>query len=808
MVAAVAHSFPNAPHAALTTMASLNMEEPLYARVHKTPRNTPEDRQQNSLEAFYGGKWVANQAAFAIQSAFRAYRLRKQVSMKSAAKAKAAKESDNVLDLLILQAAGLQTFSSITNNAYASSHQTQKRNLNRSMSLRVNKEAASKRLLTKTARDDLDSGPSPPPQPCPALRGHYGEIPKPPQRTVSFLGRPTLPQKLSHQQRPLPPPPPPGPVMAFSTGRIPPKPASAEPHQVVTGNHHLRSYSSPAEAPIRSVVIDIPEDPLPPPPYISPPLPLEEPSSPSPLPPLPPPPELFMDEKPKTSSRPPCDSSSSASSIDSGFRSSYLESPTSWSVVASPTTTPSLMSPEATAATATSPAVQNVVFEPRMHLQSQCESSSVLYGTINKPTTCQVSAAAAPRRNYSSNTLIKKKSVKFNPEGVLMKDNQLHDEVTSKRQYRVGLNLFNQCPELGMEYLLKKEFVNYSPASVGKFLLGRKGFSKSMVGQYLCQIQRPFNLAALHCFVHELDFSGLHLDIALRNLYKEISPPSEAQKVEKVMEVFAKRYIACNQMFAHSFRSADTIFVLSYAIVLLNTDLHSKSLRPGKRMKKEDFVRNLKGADLGADLDSEMLYGIYDRIKANQLKAGVDHVSQVARVEEMITKKDKATLPASSLAADTSRRLVSLCRLTEVPETKKAAKLASKSSSNAEVGKHQRAVFLFNDLLVITKSVSKKEKTIHQFRSTLSLKNLRVNVFSTAQYQFGIQLQDKLTGKVTVTFNARSEEDQQKFVNDMEESIHEMTEMERAKSVLNDNLLNQALDDEGEAEEDAYETLC
>ena len=68
---------------------------------------------------------------------------------------------------------------------------------------------------------------------------------------------------------------------------------------------------------------------------------------------------------------------------------------------------------------------------------------------------------------------------------------------------------------------------------------------------------------------------------------------------------------------------------------------------------------------------------------------------------------------------------------------------------------------------------------------------------------FGIQLQDKISGKVMTTFNARSVDDQQKFVNDLEESIQEMTEMERAKIQMN-NLLNQAID----GGDDAYETLC
>ena len=49
-----------------------------------------------------------------------------------------------------------------------------------------------------------------------------------------------------------------------------------------------------------------------------------------------------------------------------------------------------------------------------------------------------------------------------------------------------------------------------------------------------------------------------------------------------------------------------------------------------RRMKRDDFVRNLRGIDAGADLDEEMLHGIYDRLKANEFRPGSDHVSQVS----------------------------------------------------------------------------------------------------------------------------------------------------------------------------------
>ena len=99
----------------------------------------------------------------------------------------------------------------------------------------------------------------------------------------------------------------------------------------------------------------------------------------------------------------------------------------------------------------------------------------------------------------------------------------------------------------------------------------------------------------------------------------------------------------------------------------------------------------------------------------------------------------------------------------------------------------------------------KKTAVQYQYRFFLELRDLRINVFSTNQFPFGVQLQDKLTGKIAGTFNSRSQADQQRFVNDLEESIAEMTEMEHAKSILNDdNSRNQMLQDE----DNAYETLC
>ena len=79
--------------------------------------------------------------------------------------------------------------------------------------------------------------------------------------------------------------------------------------------------------------------------------------------------------------------------------------------------------------------------------------------------------------------------------------------------------------------------------------------------------------------------------------------PGEAQKIERLMEVFSHRYCVCNPDLTAKLNSADSIFILAFAIILLNTDLHTPNLKPEKRMKPEDFVRNLRGIDDGCDID-------------------------------------------------------------------------------------------------------------------------------------------------------------------------------------------------------------
>ncbi|ERE65085.1 IQ motif and SEC7 domain-containing protein 1 [Cricetulus griseus] len=341
-----------------------------------------------------------------------------------------------------------------------------------------------------------------------------------------------------------------------------------------------------------------------------------------------------------------------------------------------------------------------------------------------------------------------------------------NNDVVQRRHYRIGLNLFNKKPEKGIQYLIERGFLSDTPVGVAHFILERKGLSRQMIGEFLGNRQKQFNRDVLDCVVDEMDFSSMDLDDALRKFQSHIRVQGEAQKVERLIEAFSQRYCVCNPGVVRQFRNPDTIFILAFAIILLNTDMYSPSVKAERKMKLDDFIKNLRGVDNGEDIPRDLLVGIYQRIQGRELRTNDDHVSQVQAVERMIVgKKPVLSLP--------HRRLVCCCQLYEVPDPNRPQRL----------GLHQREVFLFNDLLVVTKIFQKKKILVtYSFRQSFPLVEMHMQLFQNSYYQFGIKLLSAVPGgerKVLIIFNAPSLQDRLRFTSDLRESIAEVQEMEK-----------------------------
>uniref|UniRef100_A0A8B9K695 IQ motif and Sec7 domain ArfGEF 3a n=1 Tax=Astyanax mexicanus TaxID=7994 RepID=A0A8B9K695_ASTMX len=335
----------------------------------------------------------------------------------------------------------------------------------------------------------------------------------------------------------------------------------------------------------------------------------------------------------------------------------------------------------------------------------------------------------------------------------------LSTDVMRKRLYRIGLNLFNVNPDKGLQFLISRGFIPDTPIGVAHFLLQRKGLSRQMIGEFLGNSKKPFNREYICCL------NPFHLSLCSSCLLDLIH---------------SQRYCMCNPDVVQQFHNPDTIFILAFAIILLNTDMYSPNIKPDRKMMLEDFIRNLRGVDDGADIPRDMVVGIYERIQLRELRSNEDHVTYVTKVEQSIVgMKTKLTSLLlffnPQVLSVPHRRLVCCSRLFEVTDINKAQKQAA----------HQREVFLFNDLIVILKLCPKKKSSAaYTFCKAMGLLGMGFHLFENEYYPHAITIVSPISGsdkKQVLNFCTQSSEELLKFVEDLKESIAEVTEMEQIR---------------------------
>ncbi|WBW70664.1 Arf GEF [Schizosaccharomyces osmophilus] len=183
-----------------------------------------------------------------------------------------------------------------------------------------------------------------------------------------------------------------------------------------------------------------------------------------------------------------------------------------------------------------------------------------------------------------------------------------------KKLLQEGIQKFNYKPKQGMRFLLSRHLIESDSASnIASFLLDTEGLNKAAVGEYLGEGNEE-NVAIMHAFVDKMSFKDVGFVNALRSFLQKFRLPGEAQKIDRFMLKFAERYVDDN---LGTFRNADTAYVLAYSIIMLNTDQHSPQVK--QRMTCQDFIRNNRGVDDGANLSDEFLVDVYDDIQKNEI---------------------------------------------------------------------------------------------------------------------------------------------------------------------------------------------
>lgn len=192
---------------------------------------------------------------------------------------------------------------------------------------------------------------------------------------------------------------------------------------------------------------------------------------------------------------------------------------------------------------------------------------------------------------------------------------QFESQKQRKKAFLEGVRQFNQKAKKGLKYFLANGFLSSEePREIATFLLHTDGLDKQVIGEYLGEGDEH-NIAIMHAFVDELEFSNTDFVDAMRVFLQSFRLPGEAQKIDRFMLKFAERYVLGNPLV---FSNADAAYVLAYSVIMLNTDLHSPQIK--NRMTFENFVINNGGIDDGKDLPREFLEKIYNEILENEIK--------------------------------------------------------------------------------------------------------------------------------------------------------------------------------------------
>ncbi|KAG8002940.1 Brefeldin A-inhibited guanine nucleotide-exchange protein 2 [Nibea albiflora] len=230
-----------------------------------------------------------------------------------------------------------------------------------------------------------------------------------------------------------------------------------------------------------------------------------------------------------------------------------------------------------------------------------------------------------------------------------------------------GIELFNKKPKRGIQYLQDQGMLGSTVEDISQFLHQEDRLDTTQVGEYLGE-NIKFNKEVMYCYVDQLDFCGRDFVSALRAFLEGFRLPGEAQKIDRLMEKFAARYLECNQG-QTLFASADTAYVLAYSIIMLTTDLHSPQVK--NKMTKEQYIKMNRGINDSKDLPEEYLSSIYDEIAGKKIAM---KESREFSITPKSTKQSEYLSPftRAGVASEKQRRLLYNMEMEQMAKTAKA----------------------------------------------------------------------------------------------------------------------------------------
>ena len=181
-----------------------------------------------------------------------------------------------------------------------------------------------------------------------------------------------------------------------------------------------------------------------------------------------------------------------------------------------------------------------------------------------------------------------------------------------KFQLEEAAKEFNLKPKRGINYLKKHQYINSSTIeqeaiSISDFLRNNPNLNKQKIGEFLGE-KNDLSLKTLKYFAESFNFKGMKIVSAIRFFLSAFQLPGEGQKIDRILQNFSAKYYNDNN---NIFESADATFYLTYAIMILQTELHNPNIK--EKMTLESFTKFVNDQN-NKPLDNETLKDIYNDI--------------------------------------------------------------------------------------------------------------------------------------------------------------------------------------------------
>ncbi|CAB4252760.1 similar to Saccharomyces cerevisiae YEL022W GEA2 Guanine nucleotide exchange factor for ADP ribosylation factors (ARFs) [Maudiozyma barnettii] len=234
-------------------------------------------------------------------------------------------------------------------------------------------------------------------------------------------------------------------------------------------------------------------------------------------------------------------------------------------------------------------------------------------------------------------------------------ENDILKQRERKTEFIKCSKAFNEKAKIGIPLLIEKGFIKSdSDKDIASFLFENNSLiNKKTIGLLLCD---PKKTSLLQKFINLFDFRDLRVDEAIRILLTKFRLPGESQQIERIVEAFSKGYVTSQKYdpsklievpdkkksndddkeqveqeneeeeiedLASVQPDADSVFVLSYSIIMLNTDLHNPQVK--EHMSFADYSGNLKGCCNEKDFPKWYLDRIYISIRDKEIVMPEEH---------------------------------------------------------------------------------------------------------------------------------------------------------------------------------------